>query len=64
MTGTGQKLKELTLTSEHKVAGALLTRLEYRRDFSAAAVFVKDGDSRKSQTTFTLGLVYAFSRKL
>lgn len=65
MTGTSQTLKELTLTSEHKIGGALLTRLEYRRDLSDTPFFVKTGGAaKKSQNTFTVGLVYAFAAKI
>jgi hypothetical protein len=65
MTGTSQSLKEVTLTSEHKLGGALLTRLEYRRDFSDTPFFLRSGgEARKSQNTFTVGLVYAFAAKI
>jgi hypothetical protein len=64
MSGTAQTIKEFTLTSEQKLGGALLTRLEFRHDFSDKAVFTKDGLPVKDQTTFTLGIVYAFSSKL
>ncbi len=65
MTGTSQTLKELTLTSEYKIGGALLTRLEYRRDFSDTPFFLESGGgTKKSQDTFTVGLVYAFAAKI
>jgi hypothetical protein len=64
MSGTSQKLKELTLTGEAKVAGSLLTRLEYRRDFSDRPFFNdEDGTLRKARNTITLGVVYAFGTK-
>jgi hypothetical protein len=63
-TGTAQTVKELTLTSEQKVAGMLLTRIEYRRDFSNVPFFATKSGVSKSQNTFTVGLVYAFSSKL
>ena len=60
-TGAGQTVRELTLTSEHMVSGDLLARIELRRDASDAAVFARSGDrSGKSQTTLTVGVVYAF----
>jgi len=63
MTGTGQKVKEFTITSEQKIGGKLLTRLEYRRDFSDQPFFTsKTGSPKKSQDNITLGLVYIFSR--
>src|SRR5206468_2324174 len=34
MTGTSQTLKEFTITSENKIDGGLLARLEFRRDMS------------------------------
>lgn len=38
-TGTAQKLKEFTLTGEFKMAQGVLTRLEYRRDWSDRPFF-------------------------
>jgi len=65
MSGTSQTLKELTLTTEHKIGGALLTRLEYRRDFSDTPFFLTTGGApKKSQDTVTVGLVYAFAAKI
>ncbi len=61
-TGTAQKVKEITITSEQKLGGKLLTRIEYRRDFSDQPYFSKDGVPKKSQDNLTVGLVYAFSR--
>jgi len=61
-TGLAQKVKEITLTSEQKLGGKLLTRIEYRRDFSDQPFFSKDGQPKKSQDNITIGLVYAFSR--
>jgi hypothetical protein len=63
-TGVVQNIKEFTITSEQKLGGALITRLEFRRDFSDKAVFTKDGKGVKDQNTFTFGLVYAFAGKL
>jgi hypothetical protein len=64
MTGVSQSVKEITLTSEHKVSGGLLARLELRRDMAEEAFFLKDdGSLSKSQTTFALGLVYAFGSR-
>ena len=64
MTGVSQSVKEVTLTSEHKVAGGLLARLELRRDMAEEAFFLKDdGSLSKTQTTFALGLVYAFGSR-
>jgi putative OmpL-like beta-barrel porin-2 len=62
-TGTAQKVKEFTITSEQKLGGKLLTRIEYRRDFSDQAYFTsKTGAPKKSQDNITIGLIYAFAR--
>jgi hypothetical protein len=64
MTGTSQKLKEFTLTSEHKIDGGLLARFEFRRDMSDEPFFLKgDGRTVKGQNTFGVGLVYAFGTR-
>jgi hypothetical protein len=60
MTGTVQKLKEFTLTLESKTKEGFIARAEYRHDMSDTAVYQKTGP-KKSQDTFTLGLIYAFS---
>jgi hypothetical protein len=62
-TGTSQTVKELTLTSEQKIDGGLVTRVEFRRDFSDQPFFRKDGTAVKSQSTVTIGLVYAFGSR-
>lgn len=63
-TGLPQTVKEFTLTSEHKISNGLLTRLEYRRDFSDKLFFGKQFDRLvKAQSTITFGIVYAFSSK-
>jgi len=62
ISGTAQKLKEVTLTGEYKLASNLISRLEYRRDWSDQAVFERGDNpaSSKSQTTVLLGLVVFF----
>jgi hypothetical protein len=63
-TGALQAVKEITLTSEHKINSGLLTRFEYRRDFSDTDFFSKrSGRLVQAQSTVTFGLVYAFSSK-
>jgi hypothetical protein len=63
-TGTLQKVKEVTLTGEFKHKDGVIMRLEYRRDFSDAAVFPKSAATLvKSQDTLTFGFIYAFSSK-
>jgi hypothetical protein len=64
-TGTPQTLKEFTLTGEYKWAEGLLSRLEYRRDWSDQPFFergVTPGGS-KSQTTLLVGFVAFFGPK-
>ena len=57
----GTKAQTVTVTSDHTIAGALKARLEYRTDFADEAIFAKDdGQTKKSQTTLTVGLVYVF----
>jgi hypothetical protein len=61
-TGTVQTLGEVTLTGEWKIAEAILTRLEYRRDWSNATVgpFINGSAPSDSQNTLELGVVYTF----
>lgn len=62
MTLTNQSVAEVTVTGEVKLGGSLLTRLEYRRDWSNKNVFF-DGTgaaTRSAQDTITLGAVYIF----
>jgi len=60
----GTRVRSVTFTSDHTVAGSLRTRLEYRTDLADAAPFPKDdGSTVRSQTTLTVGLVYAFDRR-
>jgi Putative beta-barrel porin-2, OmpL-like. bbp2 len=66
MTTVSQKLTSFTLTSEVKLGGALLTRLDLRVDHSDTPIFPNDTADvfKKNQTTATLGVVYAFGGKL
>lgn len=60
-TGTPQKLKEFTATAEYKWMHGLLTRLEYRRDWSNQYVFERGiGGLGKSQSTLLIGVVGYF----
>ena len=62
-TGLAQTVKDITLTSEHKYK-SLITRLEYRRDFSDKDFFFKAGDRIvRAQSTLSLGLIYSFTSK-
>jgi hypothetical protein len=58
-------LKEVTLTTEYKVAEGLVMRIEWRRDFSNQRYFLTDtlGLLSKEQTTATMGVVWWFGKK-
>jgi hypothetical protein len=61
-TGVPQELNEFTATFQRVLAKSLMTRLEVRRDNTDSRFFIKDnGTPVASQTTATLGLIYAFS---
>jgi hypothetical protein len=64
-TGTVQKVKEATLTGEFKLREGVLTRLEYRRDWSNAPFFDRGSTpgAYKNQDTLLAGLVLYFSAK-
>lgn len=64
-SGITQALKENTFTAEYKLGENLLSRLEYRRDFSNQPSFFTDvaGKLKKEQNTATLGLVWWAGRK-
>ena len=62
-SGMAQKMKEFTLTAELKHKDGVVTRLEYRRDFSDIPFFVMNATNTQHQNTFTVSLIYAFSTK-
>lgn len=63
-TGVAQTVKDITLTQEVKLVNNLLTRFEYRRDFSNQKFFTNaDGVSKGNQNTFTLGISYFFTTR-
>ena len=63
-TGIVQKVKEFTMTGEFKSGNALVTRIEYRRDWSDVAFFERgSGGLHKSQSTILVGLVAYFGPK-
>jgi hypothetical protein len=63
-TGTAQGVTEGTVTAEFKHKDGLIMRLEYRGDFSDSTFFAKRIlEPVKSQHTFTVGVIYAFSTK-
>lgn len=55
-TGTVQKLKEMTLTFESRLANGIILRPEYRHDSSDKDSF--DNHTKKSQDTLALGAMY------
>jgi hypothetical protein len=64
-TGTVQRIKETTFTGEYKMAEGLLTRAEYRHDWSDAPFFERGPLNllSKKQDTFTLAVVAFFGPK-
>jgi hypothetical protein len=63
-TGTAQHLYEFTATYEYKAAPGILTRFEYRRDWSNVAFFHKnDTQMVDAQSTATVGLIAFFGPK-
>jgi hypothetical protein len=64
-TGTVQKLKEATLTAEFKMAEGVLSRLEYRRDWSNTPFFDRGAVPGvfQNQTTLLAGVVAYFGPK-
>ncbi len=55
-TGTVQKLTEVTLTPEIRLANGIILRPEYRHDSSNKESF--DNGTKKSQDTLALGVMY------
>lgn len=62
-TGAVQKLKESTLTGEWKWMEGILTRVEYRRDWSDQYYFEENGTPSRHQSTFLVGLLVFFGPK-
>jgi predicted porin len=63
ITGQTQALNSFTLTGEYKWVDGLLSRLEYRRDWSDQKFFERGTGLSNNQDTFTLGLVAYFEPK-
>ncbi len=61
-TGTAQALKEITLTYEYKFGSSLLTRLEFRRDWSDQNTFEDETGAftKNNQNTILIGSIYTF----
>lgn len=63
-TGTVQNLKEFTGTYEYKWASGLLSRIEYRHDWSDEAVYHKgNSEMVKGQSTLTAAFIAFFGPK-
>lgn len=64
-SGITQALKENTVTLDFKLADGILTRYEWRRDFSNQPTFLSDvqGVLSKQQNTSTIGLILWWGRK-
>jgi hypothetical protein len=64
-TGTAQTIKEFTLTAEYKLTDWLMTRAEFRNDWSDKPFFEKNGqpNGATSQPTALLGLIAYFAPK-
>jgi hypothetical protein len=62
-TGLEQTLQSLTLTGEYKAEGGLITRFEFRNDFSDEDFFVKGDGLKSNQPTLSVAFIYAFSSK-
>ena len=56
-TGTAQTLKEITFTGEYKLTNWLLSRVEFRDDWSDHPFFQKNSGTASSQPTILLGMV-------
>jgi hypothetical protein len=64
-SGTTQALKEATFTTEYKLADGLISRVEWRRDFSNVPFFLTDqaGVLKKEQNTAAVGLIWWWGQK-
>ena len=64
-SGTTQALKETTITAEYKVTDGLISRWEWRRDFSNQPFFLTSapGLLKKEQNTATVGLIWWWGGK-
>jgi hypothetical protein len=65
-TGTMQHLQEFTATYEYKWVEGLLTRVEYRGDFSNAKFFYTDANlspTKTQQQTLTVAFIAFFGPK-
>jgi hypothetical protein len=62
--GTNQHAQEITATYTHMLTSALMTRFEYRGDFSGSPIFLRGNNVRVDhQNTATLGMIYMFDSR-
>lgn len=64
-TGLAQHINEVTGTFERRVAGHIISRLEYRRDMSNQPIFFDHSlptATLKNQNTFTAGVIYTLDK--
>jgi len=60
-SGYPANYKEYTVTLEYRPIEKMVTRLEFRRDFSSAPVYTTDdGDTQTTQSTLNAELIYSF----
>ena len=64
-TGLAQQLKEVTFTAEYRPAGYLITRAEYRRDWSNQPFFDRGAAlaASKDQNTFLVAWIFVVRRE-
>lgn len=64
-TGTAQKIKEVSVTGEYKFVDGLVSRLEYRRDWSDHPFFDRGATpaAYRHQDTFLAGVIASFGAK-
>jgi len=62
-TLVGQQVKEFTGTYEHKVVNHLITRFEYRHDYSNQPTFIKGLAPVSEQDTLAVGLILVFDSR-
>ncbi len=62
-TDAGQQLKEFTGTFERRIANRLITRWEYRYDYSNQPSYTKGAAPVGSQSTVAAGLIYTFDMR-
>ena len=62
-TGKAQQVKELTGTFERRVASHLITRLEFRRDYSNQPSFLKGDIPAGAQNTVSAGMTLTFDTR-